>query len=62
LHAVLIHYVQGKIEQKYLEQRKETFFFSPQQPKVFGVKFSLGKIKRVFSVEIRNLKLWKMPK
>jgi len=31
------------------------------QPKVFGVKFSLRDIERIFSIEIRNIKLWKMP-
>jgi len=34
--------------------------FNPKQPKVFGVKFSLRKIERIFSIKIRNLKLWKM--
>jgi len=34
---------------------------NPSQPKVFGVKFSLRYIERIFSVEIRNFKLWKMP-
>jgi len=39
-------------------------FFSPLiswQPKVFGVKFSLREIVTIFSVIIRNFKLWKMP-
>jgi len=38
------------------------FFFNPQQPKVFGVKFSLREIRRIFSIKIRSFKLWKMPK
>jgi len=29
---------------------------------VFGVKSSFRKIERVFSIEVRNLKLWEMPK
>ena len=33
----------------------------PWEPKVFGVK-SLREIGRIFSTEIRNFKLWKMPK
>jgi len=33
-----------------------------QLPKVFGVKFSLREIGRIFSIKIRNFKLWKMPK
>jgi len=35
---------------------------NPEQPKVFGVKFSLREIERIFSIEVRNSKLWKMPK
>jgi len=33
----------------------------PYQPKVFGVKFSLREIERIFYIDIRNFKLWKMP-
>ena len=29
---------------------------------VFGVKFSLGEIGRIFLYNLRNFKLWKMPK
>jgi len=35
---------------------------NPKQPKVFVVKFSSRKIERIFLIEIRNFKLWKMPK
>jgi len=38
------------------------FFFNPQQPKIFGVKFSLRAIKRIFLIKLRNSKLWKMSK
>jgi len=31
-------------------------------PEVFGAKFSLREIGRIFSIEILNIKLWKMPK
>jgi len=30
---------------------------NPKQPKVFGVKFSLREIERIFSIKIRNFKL-----
>jgi len=36
--------------------------FNPQQPKVFGIKFGSREIKKIFSIELRNFKLWKMPK
>jgi len=36
--------------------------FNPLQPEVFGEKFSFREIGRIFSVKIRNFKLWKMPK
>jgi len=36
--------------------------FNPYQPKVLGVKFSLREIYRIFPIEIRNFKLWEMPK
>jgi len=35
---------------------------NPQQPKVFGVKFSLGEIRGIFHIKLGNFKLWKMPK
>ena len=35
---------------------------NPWQPKVFGVKFSLREIERIFSIKIRNLASLKMPK
>ena len=34
---------------------------NPLQPKKSGVKFSSREIERIFSIEIRNFKLWKMP-
>jgi len=37
-------------------------FLKPQQPKVFGVKFSLREIRRIFAIKLRNFELWKMPK
>jgi len=36
--------------------------FNTQQPKVFGVKFSLREIEKIFPSKTRNFKLWKMPK
>jgi len=30
--------------------------------KLFGVKFSLRDFRRIFTIELRNFKLWKMPK
>jgi len=38
------------------------YLINPQQPKVFGVKFSLGKIRRTFPIILRNFERWKMPK
>jgi len=38
------------------------FAINPYSLKVFGVKFGLRKIGRIFSIKIRNIKLWKMPK
>jgi len=38
------------------------YVVNPLQPKVFGVKFRLREIGRIFSTKIRNFKLWKMPK
>jgi len=35
---------------------------NPKQPKVFGVKFSSREIEKVFPIQMRNFKLWKMPK
>jgi len=35
---------------------------NPQQPKVFGAKFRLKEVRRIFLIELRNFKLWKMPK
>jgi len=35
---------------------------NPVQPKVFGVKFSLREIRRIFYSKIRYFKLFKMPK
>jgi len=34
----------------------------PLQPIVFGVKFSFKKMGRIFSIKIRNFKIWEMPK
>jgi len=33
-----------------------------KQPKIFGVKFSLREIERIFSIKMRNFLLRKMPK
>jgi len=35
---------------------------NPLQPEVFGVKFSLREIGRIFFIKIRNFMIWKMPK
>jgi len=35
---------------------------NPYQPKVFGVKFYLRGIEKIFSIEVRNFELCKMPK
>jgi len=35
---------------------------NPKQPKVFGEKLSLSEIGSIFSTEVRNFKLWEMPK
>ena len=35
---------------------------NPKQPKVFGVKFSLSEIRRIFFIKMRNYKLRKVPK
>ena len=40
----------------------EKILVNPLQPEVFGVKFSLREIGRVFLTKIRNFKLFKMPK
>jgi len=45
----------------YPKASRAFLFFNPKQPEVFGVKVSLREIKRNFSIEIRNFKLWKMP-
>ena len=34
----------------------------PQQPKVFGVKFSVREIWMIFPINVRKVKLWKMTK
>jgi len=49
--------IQGRFE------RTETNLmpFNPLHPKVFGVKFSLGEIRRIFFTKIRNFKPFKMP-
>ena len=39
-----------------------TFKLKPLQPKVFGVKFSLREIRKVFPIKLRNFKLREMPK
>jgi len=36
--------------------------FNPYQPRVFGVRFSLREVARIFSIKIRNFKLRKMLK
>ena len=36
--------------------------FNALQPKVFGVKFSLREIGRIFFTKIRNFKLFETPK
>jgi len=33
-----------------------------QQPKVFGVKFILREIRRIFLIKLRNFEHWKIPK
>ena len=35
---------------------------NPQQPKEFGVKFSLREIRRTLPIKLRNFNIWKMPK
>jgi len=35
---------------------------NPQQPKVFGVKFSIRENGRFFSIKIQTYKLLRMPK
>jgi len=35
---------------------------NPLQLKVYGVKFSLSELGRIFFTKIRNCKLFKMPK
>jgi len=32
------------------------------KPKEFKVKFGLREIQRIFTIELRYFKLWKMPK
>jgi len=36
--------------------------FNPLQPTVFGMRCSLRESGRIFRINIRNFKLWKMPK
>ena len=40
-------------------ERTFNIFFNPLQPKVFGVKFSLREIGRIFLTKIRSFKLLK---
>jgi len=57
---------------KFKNHIEENFFINvkadalasvnPKQPKVLGLKFSLGDIGRIFAIKICNFKLWKMPK
>jgi len=35
------------------------FWVNPKQLKIFEVKFSLRKIRRIFPIKLRNFKLWK---
>jgi len=37
-------------------------YLTHNSPQLFGVKFSLREIQRIFSIKIRNFKLWEMPK
>ena len=46
---------------KYL-YRLQLRMLTHNSPKVFGVKFGLKVIRRFFTIEIRNIKLWQMPK
>jgi len=37
-------------------------YLNQWEPKVFGVKFSLREIRRIFPTKLRTFKLWKMPR
>jgi len=51
------------VELSYLkEMLLDWAFLALLQPEVFGVKFSLREIERIFSIEIRIFMLSKMPK
>jgi len=49
-------------DKKIAEKKSNRIPFTQNSPKVFGVKFGLTEIERIVSIEIRNFKLWKMPK
>jgi len=48
------------LEKEYESQPRGVF--NPEQSKEFRVKFCLGEIETIFSIKIRNFRLWKMSK
>jgi len=41
---------------------RRNVYVNPLQARVFGVKFSLREIRRIFPIKLWNFKVWKMPK